>query len=41
MVSQRAESEVQAVAGGKVAIGGLREGMGKIICLKVPLKRHR
>jgi len=42
VVSQRAESKERAVArGGESRGAGLREGTGKIICLKVLLKRGK
>ena len=42
MVSRRAESEARASRyPGKMTGAGLREGTGKTICLKVPLKRGK
>ena len=35
-----AKSEVRAVARGEDGEPGLREGTGKIICLRVPLTLH-
>jgi len=37
----QAESEAWAVATGKDGEAGLREGTGKITCIKVPLKRGK
>jgi len=39
MVSWRAESEVQQSLGERLQGAGLKEGTGKILCLKVPLKK--
>ena len=38
--ARMAKSEVRAVARGEDGESGLREGTGKIICLKVPLTLH-
>jgi len=38
MVSQRAQCEALELLGGEDGKAGLREGTGKIICLKVPHK---